>query len=257
MEASLYKPDESCFLTLTYAPGVCPEEIEYEHFRTFMHTLRCRVAAHSSAKLRYFAAFEYGSHSGRPHAHVLLFGYDFFRDAHVVGKSGDHCLFDHSWITSAWRYGIANFGYVTPASCMYVAQYQLKKLIDGDDSLYSHKVKPFVRMSRRPGIGAAYIEAHRDEIIRDQGVYLDGKFLHVDRFILRKLFSDEERDSAQVVNFLFDLHKKADFQADLRIDQFARHHIADKSQYLPKLAEICDAEERKLRADRLSKGEVF
>ena len=67
-----------------------------------------------------------------------------------------------------WGYGYTWLGNVNFESAGYVARYSLKKL---KDSEYGDKVRLFLRMSRRPGIGNSHARRYlleyypRDEVI--------------------------------------------------------------------------------------------
>lgn len=87
--------------------------------------------------VRFYAVGEYGSKTYRPHYHVILFN--------VNSKTKDK-------IIDIWKLGNCHIGTLTSKSIHYVTKY----MINRHD--YHHGVtKPFTTMSRRPGIGAAYM----------------------------------------------------------------------------------------------------
>lgn len=174
MAESLYH-DQSCFLTLTYDKKHLPVkkvvnqdgEIYTIHplvkkdLQDFMKRLRKDV----QIPLRFFACGEYGDLGGRPHYHVILFGYD-FPDKKVVSwnKLGQK-LYTSDSLASIWQNGLVGIGEVTAESCGYVARYSLKKrtkLVKSDE---------FVLMSRRPGIGYQWFLDHKDSLYETDKVY--------------------------------------------------------------------------------------
>lgn len=119
---------ESVFLTLTYSEETCPENLDYRDFWTFCRRLRRRPGAE---KMRFFCCGEYGTKSGRPHWHALIFNATF--------PEKGLCRIEQ------WPQGFAYIGQVTPASINYTARYVLKGGPRGDEALFGS--------SRKPGIG--------------------------------------------------------------------------------------------------------
>lgn len=202
MEMQYYKPSEVCFLTLTYDDSHLPLELRHDHVQRFLHSIRCRLDRDYGVKLRYFMCGEYGSRRNtmRPHYHLILFGFDFFVSSKLVGRSKSGlALYSNQIISDYWPYGYAEFGLAGVGSAMYTSQYAQKKLILRED--YGDLTPPYIQMSRRPGIGSRYIEDHKDQILRDRGVYMSGHFIPIDRYTIRYLFSHEylsEKDKALI-----------------------------------------------------------
>lgn len=187
MESDGYKDDAMQFLTLTYDDNNLPADgkLHYEDVQAFLKRLRKSCPA----KLRFFCAGEYGDTFGRPHYHIILFGYDFFTGSKIAGYSADgKPLFHHSIIDNAWQKGYAEFGDVDQASIQYVAGYVTKKLMS--DNLEYPDAPPFIRMSLKPGIGRNFLLSHADQVQRDGGFYLRGKFYLIDSVSLRFLIRE-------------------------------------------------------------------
>lgn len=186
MESDAYQDDDMCFLTLTYDDDHLPVDglLNYEHVQGFLKRLRKSV----SDRLRFFCCGEYGDTFGRPHYHMILFGHDFFTGSKIAGYGENGVpLFHHSVIDSAWPFGFAEFGTCDQASIQYVAGYVAKKY--KTDNIHP-EAPPFVRMSLKPGIGRLFLEKHVDQIERDGGFYLRGKFYTVDSASLRYLIKE-------------------------------------------------------------------
>lgn len=155
---------DGCFLTLTYDDDHNPIHLRKRDLQLFFKRFR-----HTVGKFRYFACGEYGSDSLRPHYHCVLFGlpleHDVFATWHVQGRGRCGHLAD-------WPYGLCFVGAVSEASCLYVAKYAVKGYHLPVDGLEA----PFLVMSRRPGIGRAYVMRYgdrvrsgRDPVLRYQG----------------------------------------------------------------------------------------
>lgn len=94
---------------------------------------------------RVFYVGEYGDTFLRPHYHAVAFnlpGSDSFETAEILEK--------------LWKRGFVTASYVTPGRCKYVAKYCCKGLYDDDNLKGTDVLRPFARMSRKPGIGDAF-----------------------------------------------------------------------------------------------------
>lgn len=126
------------FITLTYHPKYCPDQLEKKHLQLFMKRLRKR----ENDKIRFYAVGEYGSNTGRPHYHVLLFNCD------LSGET----------IRKSWRskdgddIGHVHIGRVSEASIAYCTKYVVQPISD-----LKGKQKPFALMSRGYGLGLSYL----------------------------------------------------------------------------------------------------
>lgn len=145
LEAEKVQPDERFFVTLTYSEDHLPRvrgvvTLSPKDPRDWIK--RCR---HDFATFRYFLAGEYGDVGRRPHYHAVVFatpmpGEERGRDYHCGVLAGQ------------WPFGFTHIGACTPNAIAYVCGYVLKKL--GSSNLGEGQYPEFIRMSRRPGIGA-------------------------------------------------------------------------------------------------------
>lgn len=160
------------FVTLTYAnphltwkDGV-PQLVKSDLQKWFKRVRK------TGAKVRYFAVGEYGSHTYRPHYHILLFG-DVAEDV----------------LRKAWPFGHVHIGQVTQASIMYCLGY----IVNAKSwQMKVGRVRPFAIMSRKPGLGANYLSPqmrqwHLDD--RRNYVLVDGVKRHLPRYYKTKIFS--------------------------------------------------------------------
>lgn len=175
----------SKFVTLTYANNHLtwehghPQLVKSDLQKWFK---RLRKAGH---KFRYYAVGEYGSHTMRPHYHILVFG-DVPEDA-----------LREAWSKRTRRrsdpFGHVHIGSVTPASVMYCLGY----MVNGKSWRMRHKrVAPFCVMSRGrgkvKGLGSNYlskamIEWHKSD--RKNYVLLNGEKRHLPRYYKTQIFS--------------------------------------------------------------------
>lgn len=180
-EASLY-PGFNCFITLTYSDdflplsfkpgaGVLPT-LDFSHFQLFMKRLRKRFGS----GIRFFHCGEYGcddpkcgrpgcQHNARPHYHACLFNFDF--PDKVLGrktKAGFQC-YNSQALDELWGMGRTEIGEVSFESAAYVARYVTKKVTGERSEVHYAGRKPeYTTMSRRPGIGKAWLDKYYADV---------------------------------------------------------------------------------------------
>lgn len=140
---------QGAFITLTYndenAIWLVNEDdellttLDKRDFQLFMKRLRKKCKKYTDLPLRYFACGEYGETYNRAHYHLILFN---------IPNQVKNTLCE------VWQKGYVKVGDVTPKSIRYVTNYMLLK----DNKIKKGQSKPFVLMSRRPGLGQAYIK---------------------------------------------------------------------------------------------------
>lgn len=195
-EASLY--DDNAFITLTYSDENLPADgsVSQDEFILFMR----RLIEHYGST-RYFACGEYGGKTLRPHYHAILFGLG-FPDRYLWKQTpqGD-LLFRSPTLERIWSKGHCLIGAVTLTSAEYVARYTIKK-VNGDrreNYLYRGAINPvtgempwlvadeFLSMSRKPGIGAAWLEKFHRDVFPSDFIVINGRKRAVPPFYSRKL----------------------------------------------------------------------
>jgi hypothetical protein len=186
-EASLY--DQNCFITLTYNPEHLPSDrsLHMEDFQKFMKRLRRKFGN----GIRFFHCGEYGSKNNRPHYHALLFNFDFPDRNHIETRLGNK-YYTSEILNELWTdekgesIGFSLIGDVTFQSAAYVARYITKKVtgekaenhylgIDFETGECWDKKPEYVTMSRRPGIGKAWFDKHKNDVYPDDHVIINGK----------------------------------------------------------------------------------
>lgn len=190
LEAKQYK--DNYFVTLTYDDEHLPERnsLNPKDLTLFLKRLRKRF---KGIKIRFLACGEYGDASFRPHYHLCLFNLplnDLSYTFELIDNSLDVEVFKEKphfvkhlrpnnkgdllysrLIYECWQYkgmiSVARFNYDTAA---YVSQYVTKKVNPKQAQLYKELniVPEFLRMSNRPGIGAAYFH-QKDTELHAQG----------------------------------------------------------------------------------------
>jgi len=192
------KPDNNCFLTLTYNDESIPEHHSLDtgtpsHFQKFIRSLRKKT----KQKIRYYMCGEYGEQLGRPHYHAILFGYT-FPDAEFWNSRDGHRVYRSQLLEETWTRGNSEIGTVTFASAGYVARYIMKKqngelaenhyaVIDKNTGELIAKRKPeYTTMSLKPGIGESWFHKHYSDLYpHDYAVLPDGRTMQVPKYFQR------------------------------------------------------------------------
>lgn len=174
------------FVTLTYdqkhirtSGSLCKRDLQ-------LYLKRLRKRHVDGARIRYYAVGEYGSKSGRPHYHILLFNSD---QEHIRA----------SWCDSKGRsIGLVHVGSISARSISYVTKYMIQK-----DEYPQDLEPPFALMSRAYGIGGNYlsdamVDWHRDNDANYAPIER-GRKGRLPRFYREKIWhrdKDKERISA-------------------------------------------------------------
>ncbi len=119
------------FWTFTYSDPP-PDTLDYKDFSSFLKRYRAsQLYKGNHRPIRYCAVGEYGSKSGRPHFHALIY-------------NGNQSKLGLSRIKQ-WPHGFVYIGQVTPSSIRYTARYTLKFEEKGREAM--------CHWSRNPALG--------------------------------------------------------------------------------------------------------
>lgn len=153
--------------------------LEPDDVNKFLNSLRKYFERKGITGIKYLYAGEYGGTNLRPHYHMLIWGAPLdlqqFYDFHI-----DPDFFYESWhskeIDHFWKNGFATITLIEWSNAAYTCRYSMKKLSDMAQSqtIYAEqgKIKEFIRMSRRPGIGMKYFYDHIKEIYKDDEIIM-------------------------------------------------------------------------------------
>lgn len=173
----------ACFVTLTYDEENLPRVGEYatlvkSDVQLFLKRLRKEIAPR---KIRYYLCGEYGEHYCRPHYHLIIFGLSSLESCLVIQK--------------VWPYGFVHCGDVTYDSACYVARYCTKLLTGPKKEWYIERniLPEFSLMSRRPGIGASWLEKYGKEIKAHHNVVVKGRKMSPPRYYRDKIYDEVDR----------------------------------------------------------------
>lgn len=177
------KDSSSCiFVTLTYDDENLPYAEEptlvKADVQKWMKRLRKRQEKYTDIKVRYYLVGEYGTNTKRPHYHAILF------NTHIKTIKE---------LYKTWKFGHIKIDPVGDATIHYITKYHLnydKKARKGI------KEPEFALMSRRPAIGAGYLERNKEyhQKTKNDFVVLNGYKQSIPRYYRDKMFSETTRN---------------------------------------------------------------
>lgn len=137
--------------------GCCPTLV-VSHVQLFVKRLRRHLEYHKLAgKIRYFAVGEYGSKCGRPHYHILVFGWS-PHDCVFLYKKGNIKYYRSPMLEKLWPNGFVTVEDVNSYACRYCARYVTKKFVTQRD-LHSCQTPEFIlRSCRNGGTGSPWFD---------------------------------------------------------------------------------------------------
>jgi hypothetical protein len=160
--------DTSKFLTLTYDDEHrrLGGSLHYPDFQSFMRRLRY---ARPDQNLRFAMCGEYGDRTGREHFHAAIFGLSFNDGEKFKANRYGQWIYTSEELSKLWPHGHSSFAEMDEGTAHYLAQYAVKKITgerakehyrfyeERDGNTYDRR-PPFFQSSRRPGIGATFLE---------------------------------------------------------------------------------------------------
>lgn len=242
---------QSIVATLTYADDQLPKfaSLSKRDVQLFWKRLRFVVAKRGGDRFSYDIVGEYSPGVLRPHYHACLFGY-WPPDAKSwsTSQSGNEESVSDE-LTQAWGKGRVTFQPFSTAGAGYVAGHQVSKLSghasearlqvrDINGQVIAQREPEFHLMSKRPGIGRTYMEAHGRQALLNGFTYARGK----KEVALPKYF-------VEIGKKLFP--EEAEIETERR-KQFAKSHPAESFERLEVMEEVAQlsikaARERKVR----------
>lgn len=180
--------DSSSFITLTYDNDRVPRSechaissLYYRHFQLFCKRMREKIKP-----FRFFMCGEYGDDFQRAHFHACIFGIGFDDKYYWRQSPAGFPLYRSPLLESLWDFGNAEIGELSFDSAAYVARYVCKKVtgelaeshyeqLDLSSGEICRRVPEFANMSRRPGIGAGWIEKYCGDVYPEDEVVFKGQ----------------------------------------------------------------------------------
>jgi len=178
---------KSSFVTLTYEDRHLPpnNSLRKKDIQDFIKRLRF----FSETPLRYYLCGEYGTETKRPHYHICLFGEDFSSDRKLWKTTPlGHKLYNSQSLSDRWTFGHAVIGDLTFETAAYTARYVTKKITGAiAPEHYGLREPEFSLMSRRPGIGDAWLKKNIVDVERGSVWSESGLSKKIPKFYQKKI----------------------------------------------------------------------
>lgn len=176
-EAFMHNHYQNCsFLSLTFNENALRRtnlgySVDKAFFKSWVKRLRYYVKEEFGSEFRHLSCGEYGSKNGRPHYHMIIFGFNFpdkytFKLKHT--KKSSYFLYRSPFLEKLWHLpgctesaGYSSVCEVNFNTCAYVARYVTKKRAK---HLYGDQQPEFLSVSRMPGIGYSFCEKYLNDI---------------------------------------------------------------------------------------------
>lgn len=239
--------EQNCFITLTFsnqslAMRPNPGSVDPTDSQKFIKRLRNHINRKEDArKIRYFSVGEYGEETGRPHYHILIFGWEPNDGTFYKRSRKQSTLYNSETLSNLWPHGHINYGTLTWDSAAYCAGYITKKFNSNqcEDRLtwkdpLTNKIRPkepeFANMSLKPAIGQKWIEDHHADAYSHDYVIVKGKRRALPRFYDRWM---EQRDpelmahikDKRQLEFQEQPHITEDRRLDMHLCRWKHHTI--------------------------------
>ena len=168
------------------------DSLDKRDLQLFMKKLRHHAWNSAKKKIRFIACGEYGPTKGRPHYHVIVYGYEFqdlklwkySKPNKFVSLTTKFPLYRSAELEKLWTMGFSSIGEASFETIGYVARYILKK-VNGEKAEKEHtyvdketgliKDKEWITMSRKPGIGRLWLETYQSDMYPKDYVTVKGK----------------------------------------------------------------------------------
>jgi hypothetical protein len=155
---------ENCFITLTYDDENLPSPfVVKNYFQKFMKRLRKKA----KSKLKYIVSHEYGSRTGRPHHHAIIFGWTPSNQEYLQEAPSGEPLFTSQDLSELWTHGFHSIGEANEKTAYYIASYSLKAnthRVTDPDTGEIRDVSDSMDCSKRTAIGYEYFMKHVNQL---------------------------------------------------------------------------------------------
>lgn len=174
------------------------QSLHVRHVQLFLKRLRKDQEKRGLAKIRYYAAGEYGDKRSRPHYHIALFGEEFSEDRyHWRTTEAGHKLYRSPRLEALWTHGNCEIGNLTFESAAYIARYVTKKMtgpkaeehykrrdqVTGEEFMVTPEFSIMSRGGKRgKGLGGSWLEKFVTDVYPHDYVVMNGQQLKPPRF---------------------------------------------------------------------------
>ena len=114
--------EKKCFITLTYRDN--PYIIVKKDLQDFMKRLRFNLDKTTGEKIRAFSAMEYGELNNRPHAHLIIYGWEDNKPKYLDINNRKNIVYQSELIQNIWKLGRTSYQPFYENEIPYIALYE-------------------------------------------------------------------------------------------------------------------------------------
>lgn len=186
-EARFYQ--SNWFVTLSFDDEHLPDDLCVRRDDVQLFVMRAAKAAKrrgllEGSGLRCFYNGEYGTETKRPHYHLILFGLGLTDLKKWKRNERGEQMWTSPFLEKVWGKGRVIIGSVSAESAGYVAGYAVRdkwakskvyELVDPETGECRERTRPFIGMSRRPGIGRRFVEKFGGQFLAGDFSVVNGR----------------------------------------------------------------------------------
>ncbi len=233
------KAKTAWFITLTYLEEQMPRirgrgNLNKNHIQLWLKKLR----KSNNGRIRYYLVGEYGTKTGRPHYHIIIFNVDSDNIQNI-----QRCWENGKKVSR----GLVHRGSVNDGSIHYTLKYHLNY---EKDKYQHYGLNPeFATMSRRPGIGYDYVNEAGWWNKKNKYSYLinNGYKQKLPRYYKNKVFSEKEKEEIAIASI-----KLADIQYKKEVERLQKQGYNNPEYELEK-RQFIKAKQQKSKANENAK----
>lgn len=171
-----YKTAENrgCKIDITYNKENVPDGyvLNYADQQSWIKRLRQHLKRHDPEYkgFTYYIGLEYGPTTGRPHAHIIIIGWEPTDQIFWKLSNTGYPMYKSETIDMTWGKGFCTIEPLTAETVSYATRYTNKK----SGKAKSNKGVP-EQQHQSQGIGKKYWELYKEEIINDTGIWIKKK----------------------------------------------------------------------------------
>lgn len=237
--------EQNCFITLTFSDQELarrqnPGSVDTTDTQKFIKRLRNHIKRKEDNRpIRYFAVGEYGEETGRPHYHILIFGWEPSDGTLFKTSRKGSTLYNSQILSNLWTHGYINYGSLTWDSAAYCAGYITKKFNQSQcenrltwvDPL-TNEIRPkepeYANMSLKPAIGHQWITDNLLDAYNNDYVVIKQKKRALPRYYDTVLERSHPEWMAQIkdkrqLEFLELPHISEDRRLDIHLCRWEHH----------------------------------
>jgi hypothetical protein len=198
---------EKIFVTLSYNKENLPitknknPTLRKEDITKFKKRLRKFI---KGKKIKTMECGEYGEKKGRPHYHMIIWGYKPKDLKKLKMNENKDWLYTSKEIEKIWGKGFIICGKIEAKTISYVARYTRKKIEEKRKIEDDEKENPYFNMSRHEGIGLKYWIKNKEKLKKQKNMIIhNGQkaiAVKLPKIYIKKWIEEENQQGQRIIN---------------------------------------------------------